>query len=310
MKNKNKIWITGSNGMVGQAIKRFISKSQSYNILESTKEDFDQTNQYETKRWLEKNNPDTIIITSALVGGIQVNSKYPLDFLYQNSMIALNIINGANEINCKRLVFLGASCMYPKNSKQPFHESAILDGKIEKTNEGYGLAKILGTKLVEFMNIQHNRKYISIIPAASYGPNDCYDEKTNHVIPALIQKFHNAKINNNDSVEVWGSGKAKREFLHVDDMASGIIFLLENYFESSPVNLGTGEEVTIKELAKLISKVVDYKGQIIFDESKPDGIPRKILDSSKIQNLGWKPSISLFDGLEKTYHTYLDNFNK
>ena len=160
------------------------------------------------------------------------------------------------------------------------------------------------------MNLQHNKKYISIIPAASYGPNDCYDEKTNHVIPALIQKFHNAKVNKAESVEVWGTGKAKREFLHVDDMASGIIFLLENYSDKEPINLGTGEEVTIKELAYLVSTVVNYNGKIIFNKSKPDGIPRKILDSSKIHKLGWKPSISLIDGLEKTYNIYLDNFNK
>ena len=197
--------------------------------------------------------------------------------------------------------------MYPKNSEQPFKESAILDGKVEKTNEGYGLAKILGTKLVEFMNTQHNREYLSIIPAASYGPNDCYDEKTNHVIPALIKKFHNAKINNYSSVEVWGTGEAKREFLHVDDMASGIIFLLENYKNNNPINLGTGEEVSIKELAYLISKVVNFNGDIIFDTSKADGIPRKILDSSKITNLGWRPSISLIDGLEQTYNLYLSN---
>ena len=309
MNNNKKIWITGSRGMVGQALKRSIISSDSYNIVESTRSDLNQINQKETNVWLKKNKPDVIIITSALVGGIQVNSKYPLDFLYQNAMIALNIINSANEIGCEKLIFLGASCMYPKDTSQPFKESSILDGKVEETNEGYGLAKILGTKLVEFMNLQHNRKYISIIPAASYGPNDCYDEKTNHVIPALIQKFHNAKINKSDSVEVWGTGEAKREFLHVDDMASGIIFLLENYFDNKPVNLGTGEEVTIKELAYLVSEVVDYKGNIVFDTSKPDGIPRKILDSSKILKLGWKPSISLLKGLKKTYKVYLENFD-
>ena len=200
--------------------------------------------------------------------------------------------------------------MYPRDTSQPFKESSILDGKVEETNEGYGLAKILGTKLTEFMNFQHNRKYISIIPAASYGPNDCYDEKTNHVIPALIQKFHNAKINKFKSVDVWGTGKPKREFLHVDDMASGIMFLLDNYCDNKPINLGTGEEVTIKELAYLVSEVVNYKGNIVFDDSKPDGIPRKILDSSRILKLGWKPSISLLKGLEKTYKIYLDNSDK
>jgi len=310
MNNKKTIWITGSTGMVGQALKRSIISSGTYNIIETKRSDLDQTNQNETNIWLKKNKPDIIIITSALVGGIQINSKYPLDFLYQNSMIALNIINSANEAGCEKLIFLGASCMYPRDTSQPFKESSILDGKVEETNEGYGLAKILGTKLTEFMNFQHDRKYISVIPAASYGPNDCYDEKTNHVIPALIQKFHNAKVNKSKSVEVWGTGKPKREFLHVDDMASGIMFLLDNYFDNTPINLGTGEEVTIKELAYLVSEVVNYKGNIVFDDSKPDGIPRKILDSSKILKLGWKPSISLLDGLEKTYRIYLDNSDK
>tara|TARA_B110000240_G_scaffold70498_1_gene80173 strand:+ start:5789 stop:6721 length:933 start_codon:yes stop_codon:yes gene_type:complete len=310
MNNKKKIWVTGSTGMVGQALKRLIISSETYNIIETKRSDLDQTNQNETNIWLKKNKPDIIIITSALVGGIQVNSKYPLDFLYQNSMIALNIINSANKTGCEKLIFLGASCMYPRDTSQPFKESSILDGKVEETNEGYGLAKILGTKLTEFMNFQHNRKYISIIPAASYGPNDCYDEKTNHVIPALIQKFHNAKINKFKSVYVWGTGKPKREFLHVDDMASGIMFLLDNYCDNKPINLGTGEEVTIKELAYLVSEVVNYKGNIVFDDSKPDGIPRKILDSSRILKLGWKPSISLLKGLEKTYKIYLDNSDK
>ena len=226
--NKKNIWVTGSSGMVGQALSRYINSSDQYNIIESKRSELDQTNQAETLNWVIKNKPDIIIITSALVGGIQVNLKYPLDFLYQNSMVALNIINAADKINCEKLIFLGASCMYPKEASQPFKESSILDGKVEETNEGYAIAKILGVKLIEFINIQHNKKYISIIPAASYGPNDCYDEKTNHVIPALIKKFHYAKINNIKSVEVWGSGKPLREFLHVDDMANGIMFILEN----------------------------------------------------------------------------------
>tara|TARA_B110000014_G_scaffold240828_1_gene209213 strand:- start:545 stop:1471 length:927 start_codon:yes stop_codon:yes gene_type:complete len=305
--NKKNIWVTGSTGMVGQALSRYINSSDQYNIIESKRSELDQTNQAETLNWVIKNKPDIIIITSALVGGIQVNLKYPLDFLYQNSMVALNIINAADKINCEKLIFLGASCMYPKEASQPFKESSILDGKVEETNEGYAIAKILGVKLIEFINIQHNKKYISIIPAASYGPNDCYDEKTNHVIPALIKKFHYAKINNIKSVEVWGSGKPLREFLHVDDMANGIMFILENYSENKPINLGTSEEVSIKELALLISNVVNYKGDIVFNADKPDGILRKILDSSKLQSLGWSPSIKLTDGLKLTYDIYLKN---
>ncbi len=306
MKMKNKVWITG-NGMVGKSLAKKLANNKNYELLSTTKSELDQTNQDKTDNWIKNNQPNIIIITSALVGGIQLNSKIPATFLYQNSMINLNIINAARKNNCQKIVFLGASCMYPKNSSQPFKEDSIFDGKIEETNEGYGISKLIGLKMIEMINSQYNQSHITIIPAASYGPNDCYDETKNHVIPALIKKFHNAKIQNKDNVTIWGSGKPKREFIHVDDMASGIIHILENYKDNSPINLGTGKEYTIKEIANTIKDVVGYKGTISFDSSKPDGIKRKILDNKKLKRLEWEPKITIKDGIESTYQDFLKN---
>ncbi len=219
-------------------------------------------------------------------------------------MINLNIINAAHENNCKKIIFLGASCMYPKEAKQPFKEDSILEGKIEETNEGYGISKIIGLKMIQMINSQYNKSHISIIPAASYGPNDCYDETKNHVIPAMIKKFHEAKIKNKNKITIWGSGKVKREFIHVDDMANGIIHIMKNYKDTSPINLGTGEEISIKQLANLIKKIVGYNGDIIFDTKKPDGIKRKILNNDKLKKLKWKHKLSLEKGIEESYNNY------
>lgn len=302
-KNK-KIWITGSLGMVGQSLIKRLEKEKNYQILKTSRKIFDQTNQLKTVNWVKKNKPDIVIVSSALVGGIQLNSKIPAEFLYQNSMIALNIINAAHHNNCKKIIFLGASCMYPKEAKQPFSEASLLNGKVEETNEGYALSKILGLKYIEFLNYQDNTNHVSIIPTASYGDNDCYNESKNHVIPALIKKIHNAKIYNKKNIVVWGTGKAKREFIHVDDMADGIIHIMNNYNENSPINLGTGEEISIKNLAKIICKIIGYKGEIIFDSTKPEGIKRKVLNNSKLKKLKWKNSISLEDGIQRTYQKY------
>ena len=309
MKKKNKIWITG-NGMVGKSLIKKLSEDKNYNILKTKKSDLDQTNQIKTDNWIKKNKPNTIIITSALVGGIQINAKIPATFLYENSMIILNIIKSAHENGCSKIVFLGASCMYPKLGKQPFKEDTILGGKIEETNEGYGISKILGVKFIEMLNAQYNTSHISIIPAASYGPNDCYDNDKNHVIPALIKKIYEAKINNKSKVVLWGTGKVKREFIHVDDMASGIMHIIKNYNDSGPINLGTGEEISIKNLASIISKIIQYTGKIIFDDTKPDGIKRKILDKSKIQKLKWKHKVSLHEGLSSQITEYISIRNK
>jgi GDP-L-fucose synthase len=306
MKMKNKVWITG-NGMVGKALAKNLVNNRDYDLLSTTKSELDQTNQEKTDNWVNNNKPNIIIITSALVGGIQLNSKVPATFLYQNSMINLNIINAARKNDCKKIVFLGASCMYPKNSKQPFEENSIFDGKIEETNEGYGISKLVGLKMIEMINSQYNHSHITIIPAASYGPNDCYDETKNHVIPALIKKFHNAKISNKANVTIWGSGKQKREFIHVDDMASGIVHILEKYKENSPINLGTGQEYTIQDIANIVKDAVNYKGTISFDTSKPDGIKRKILSNKKLNELEWKSKITIKNGIKSTYEDFLKN---
>ncbi len=310
MKKKNKVWITGFNGMVGQALNRNLMQNSNYKVLKTTRKILDQTNQNKTQKWISENKPDVIIITSALVGGIQINSKIPADFLYENAIMGLNIIKAAHESNCRKIIFLGASCMYPKVAKQPFEENQILDGKVEETNEGYAISKILGIKYIQLLNKQHGCSHIGIIPTASYGPNDCYDENKNHVIPALIKKIHNAKMKKQKSITLWGTGKAKREFIHVDDMASGIIHILENYRENSPINLGTGEEVTIAKLSKTISKIIGYTGNINFDENKPDGIKRKILSNKKLEKLKWKSRISLEKGLELAYLDYQNYLKK
>ena len=306
---KDNVWITG-NGMVGKALEKALSKNKKYNVIITPRKILDQTDQKKTSSWVGKNKPEIIIMTSALVGGIHLNSKIPSTFLYQNSILNLNIINAANENDCKKIVFLGASCMYPKESKQPFDEKSIFEGRIEETNEGYGISKLLGLKMIEMINKEFNKKHLTIIPAASYGPNDCYDLKKNHVIPALIKKIHDAKIKNLKSISLWGTGNALREFLYVEDMADGIIHIMENYNEPSPINLGTGEEITIKNLSIIIKNVIGYKGKINFDSSKPEGVKRKILNNSKVKKLKWSPKFSLENGLEITYQNYLKELSK
>ena len=306
---KDNIWITG-NGMVGKALNRALSQNKKYNVIVTPRKILDQTDQEKTNSWVKKNKPEIIIMTSALVGGIHLNAKIPSTFLYQNSILNLNIINAASENNCKKIVFLGASCMYPKKSKQPYDEKTIFEGRIEETNEGYGISKLLGLKMIEMINKEFNKKHITIIPAASYGPNDCYDLEKNHVIPALIKKIHNAKIKNLKSISLWGTGKALREFLYVEDMADGIIHIMENYNDTSPINLGTGEEITIKNLSKIIKNVIGYKGKINFDSSKPEGVKRKILNNNKIKKLKWRPKFTLEDGIEITYQCYLKDLSK
>ena len=304
---KNKIWITGSNGLVGSTLINVISSNDKYEVLKTSRKDFDQTEQSEVRKWVGENRPDTIIITSALVGGIHYNNSHQSDFLYENAMIYLNVIKAAHEASVKKIIFLGASCMYPKEAQQPFNESSIMHGAVEPTNEGYAVSKILGLKYIETLNKQHNMNHICVIPAATYGPNDSFDENKNHVIPALIKKIHNAKIKNMKEVMLWGTGKPMREFIYIKDLAEGIIHILENYQEHSPINLGSGIEVSIEKLASIISYVIGYKGKINFDLSKPDGIGRKILDSSKINNLGWHPKVSLEDGIQLTYKNFISN---
>lgn len=302
---KNKIWITAANGMVGKAIIKRLSSSDSYDIISTTRKDLEQTSQIDVENWMKKNRPNCVIICSSMVGGIHYNDEKAADFLYNNSLIALNIIHSAQKFNCQKVVFLGASCMYPKNASQPLKEESIMTGEIEKTNLGYGLSKILGTKLIELYNKQFKTDFKCIIPAASYGPNDCFNQEKNHVIPALLMKLHNAKVNHINEVEIWGSGNALREFIHVDDMADGIIHILEHYRGKAEINLGSGEEISIKNLVKLMSKIINYNGKIIYNNEKPEGVKRKFLDSSKIKKLGWSPKINLEEGIKKMYEEYL-----
>ena len=301
-----KIWITGHTGMVGKALQNLIKKTDNDIIFRSRKE-LDLTDFLAVKHFLENNHCDWIFITAGKVGGIQDNINYPLDYFYENFMINNNILRAASEKKIKKVMILGSSCMYPKDSKQPISENTLLSGKIEKTNEGYGLAKLMSVKLAELYHIQKNCNFISVVPSAIYGPNDCFDVNRNHVIPALIKKIHLASLNNKKKVFVWGSGDALREFIFVDDLVDGLNFLMHNYNSSEPINIGSGFEIKIRDLVQEISKIIGFNGQIVFDKSKPEGVLRKCLDSSKIFKMGWKPKISFTDGLKKTIESYINS---
>ena len=290
--------------MVGRAVVRAL-KNRDCTILTVNRDDVDLTRQLEVEAWISKVKPDAIIVCAAKVGGILANSTYPADFLYDNLMIELNIIHAACTQNVEKLLFLGSSCIYPKFAHQPIREDALLTSTLEPTNEWYAIAKIAGIKLCQAYREQHRCDFVSAMPTNLYGPFDNFDLTTSHVIPALIRKAHEAKLEGKKFMEVWGSGSARRDFLHVNDCAEGILFLLENYSGRSPVNLGSGADVAVNELAQLISQVVGFEGGLIFDESKPDGTPLKLLDIKKIGKLGWKSQTSLLEGLIDTYRFYI-----
>ena len=319
MKSPKRIYIAGHNGMVGSAIKRKLINSGVELILRDRNE-LDLTNQKEVETFLRKETPDEVYLAAAKVGGIHSNNSYPADFIYQNLMIQTNIINGSFLAGVKKLLFLGSSCIYPKLSSQPMKEELLLSGYLESTNEPYAIAKIAGIKLCESYNRQygesHKIDYRSVMPTNLFGIGDNYHPENSHVIPGLIQRFYMAKISKDPFVSVWGTGSVSREFLYVDDMADASIFVMnldhKIYKEHTDpmvghVNVGFGSDVTIKDLAKLVSNVVGYDGEIVFDTSKPDGTPKKLLDSSKIKLMGWNPSISLEDGLKLTYQDYENN---
>ena len=301
-----RIWVAGHNGMVGRAVMRALEK-RDCKILIAARDEVDLTRQGEVEVWLANNKPDAVIVCAARVGGILANDTYPADFIYDNLMIEANIVHAAHKNGVEKLLFLGSSCIYPKHAAQPMSEAALLEGALEPTNEWYAIAKIAGIKLCQAYRKQHGADFISAMPTNLYGPHDNFDLETSHVIPALIRKCHEAKLIGSADMEVWGSGKVMREFLHVDDCAAAIIFLLENYSDMDHVNIGTGEDVTITELAETIKTVVSFDGALRFDASKPDGTPRKLLDVTKISGLGWRHSYSLTDGLADTYKWYLDN---
>lgn len=303
---EERIWVAGHRGMVGSAITRLL-ESQGRKVITVDRSVLDLRRQPEVEFWLRANQPTAIIFAAAKVGGILANSTYPADFIYDNLTIQTNVIHGAHKAGVDRLVFLGSSCIYPKFAPQPIAESALMTGPLEPTNQWYAIAKIAGIMSCQAYRQQHGRRYISVMPCNLYGPNDNFDLETSHVIPALMRKFHQAKLEGAPEVVVWGTGTPLREFLHVDDLARGVVFCLDNYDEYEHINCGAGFDVTIREIAETIADVVGYKGALTFDTTKPDGTPRKIMDSSRIRALGWKPEISLEDGLRSAYAWYLEN---
>ena len=314
MKLNDKIYIAGHMGLVGSAIVRQLELTSFTNLIMRTHKELDLTNQSEVQAFFKKEKPDYVILAAAKVGGIHANNAYPADFIYQNIMIEANIINSAYENKVKRLLFLGSTCIYPKAVEQPMREDALLTGVLEPTNEPYALAKIAGIKLCESYNRQHGIDFRSVMPTNLYGINDNFHPENSHVIPALMQRLHKAKINNDDEVIVWGTGKAMREFLYVDDMAQASLFVLEldekTYQANtkpmlSHINVGTGKDITIREMAETMKKVVGYTGKLAFDTKKPDGAPRKLIDVTRLKNMGWGHTINLKEGLKKTYDWYL-----
>ena len=301
-----RIWVAGHKGMVGSAITRCL-ENRGDEVLKADRAVVDLRNQIGVEVWLKQNRPDAIIFAAAKVGGIYANDAYPADFIYDNLAIEANVIHSAHTAGVKRLVFLGSSCIYPKLAPQPIKEEALLTGPLEPTNEWYAIAKIAGIKLCQAYRKQYGRHYISVMPCNLYGPGDNFDPMTSHVLPALIRKFHEAKVEGRPEVVVWGTGTPLREFLHVDDLASAVVFCLDNYDEYEHINCGSATEISIRELAELVRRVVNYDGKLTFDATKPNGTPRKIMDSSRIMALGWVPKIPLRDGIASAYQWYLSN---
>lgn len=307
MNKDSKIYVAGHRGLVGSAIMRKLQQEGYTNIITRTHKELDLTSQAQTQEFFKKEKPEYVFLAAAKVGGIHANNTYPADFAYINIMIESNVIKASYDYGVKKLLFLGSSCIYPKLCPQPIKEEYLLTGPLEKTNEAYAIAKIAGLKMCQYFNRQYGTNYISVMPTNLYGPNDNFDLETSHVLPALIRKFHEAKINNKPYVEVWGTGTPRREFLHVDDLADATVYLMNNYDENEPLNIGTGKDITIKELAELIKEIVGYEGEIKFDTTKPDGTPRKLLDVSRLHATGWKHKIELREGIKQTYEWFKEN---
>ena len=307
MSKDTRIYIAGHRGMVGSAIVRNLQKKGYCNLLLRTRKELDLTNQGDVHEFLEKTKPDYIFLAAAKVGGIHANNTYRADFIYDNLIIEANILHAAWQTGVKRLLFLGSSCIYPRNCPQPIKEEYLLTGPLEQTNEPYAIAKIAGIKLCESYNRQYGTNYVSVMPTNLYGPNDTYDLLESHVLPALIRKAHEAKLCNEKSLTVWGTGTPRREFLYVDDMAEACVFLMEKGVEAGLFNVGTGCDVTIRQLAETVMGVVGFQGKLIFDSTLPDGTPRKLLDVTKMHDLGWKAHTPLQEGISMTYNDYLDN---
>lgn len=307
MNENSKIYVAGHNGLAGSAIYRRLKSLGYNNILVRNHKELDLENQHDVLTFFEKNKPDYVFIAAAKVGGIHANNTYKAEFIYNNLMIQCNVINAAYKYNAKRLVFLGSTCIYPRLCPQPMNENDLLSGSLEPTNESYAIAKIAGVKMIEAYNKQYGTNYLALMPTNMYGFNDNFNLENGHVLPALLRRFHEAKINNIKEITLWGTGKAKREFLFSDDMADAAIYLINSPENPGLINIGTGDELSIKELALLIAKIVSYDGEINFDTSKPDGTPRKLSDVTKLEKLGWKAKTNLEQGLELTYKWMLEN---
>lgn len=313
MQDAKKVFIAGHRGMVGSAILRRLERDDQYTIITRTRDQLDLTNQRAVEEFFQTERVDQVFLAAAKVGGIQANSEYPADFIYQNIIVQANVIHAAYRSGVQRLLFLGSSCIYPRVAAQPMSEPALLTGLLEPTNEPYAIAKIAGIKLCESYNRQYGCDYRSVMPTNLYGPNDNYHPNNSHVVPALIRRFHEAAQRNDDSVVIWGSGSPMREFMHVDDMASACVHVMnldrlqwQTHTQSmvSHINVGTGKDCSIRELAETILKITNFRGSLIFDETKPDGAPRKLMDVSRLSALGWNASISLHDGLRDAYRWY------
>lgn len=305
MQKDSKIYVAGHKGMVGSSIVRELNRQGYTNIITRTHSELDLTRQSEVENFFVQEKPEYVFLAAAKVGGIAANSSALADFMYYNMMIEMNVIHSAFSNSCRKLEFLGSSCIYPRMSPQPIKEEHLLSGYLEKTNEAYALAKISGLKYCEYLNTQYGTDYISVMPCNLYGPNDNYHPEHSHVMPALIRRFHEAKISGAKSVTCWGDGSPLREFLFVDDLAELCVFLMNNYSGNETVNAGTGREITIKGLTELVAEVVGYSGEILWDSSKPNGTPRKVLDISKAESLGWKYKTGLRDGIKLSYEDFL-----
>ncbi|WP_409151359.1 GDP-L-fucose synthase family protein [Sphingobacterium sp. BS-2] len=305
MEKQAKIYVAGHRGMVGSAIYRKLKELGFENIVVRTSKELDLRDQQTVKEFFETEKPEYVFLAAAKVGGIMANNVYRADFIYENLAIQNNVIHYSHENDVKKLMFLGSSCIYPKMAPQPLKEDYLLTGTLEPTNEPYAIAKIAGIKMVESYRMQYDDNYISVMPTNLYGINDNYHPENSHVLPALIRKFHEAKVNNSPTVNIWGSGKPLREFMFADDLADACVFLMENYNDLQFVNIGVGEDISIRELAELIKEVVGFQGELEFDSSKPDGTPRKLMDVSKLTSLGWKAKTNLKEGIKLAYEDFL-----
>lgn len=308
MEKNGKIYVAGHRGLVGSALVRNLKAKGYTNVIGRTSKELNLTIQADVNKFFEEEKPDYVILAAARVGGIHANNTYPAEFIYNNLMIQSNVIKAAHDHGVKKLLFLGSTCIYPKLAPQPIKEEYLLTGALEETNEAYAVAKIAGLEMCKFFKRQYGDNFISCMPTNLYGPNDNFDLQSSHVLPALIRKFHEAKVNNQPTVEVWGTGTPLREFIYVDDMADACIFLMENYDGEQHVNIGTGEEVSIRQLAETVKEVVGFEGELVFNTNMPDGTPRKLTVVDKLHGLGWKHKVSLNEGIQLAYNWFLENY--